>query len=390
MNKKKTKRNISSNFNRAILVILLIIEVIILLINIAKLIKFRKNRPTSAEFREIDYHYLKMFSSTFEDISNNLSKKFYPKTSLIKTINNTQTINSTKTKLKIYYKNINNRWVNLIREDIKEKFEIEIDRNDPDYLIYATFGCEHVLNKYNKTIKIAFFTENQIPDLNVADYALGLGHINHLDRYFTFPYIVHILSLKNRTSKDFQIIRDKVLSSEKRKKFCASVISNPIGFRFAFMKELNKYKTIDNGGHSHNNIGGPIHNKKEFLMGYKFSIAMENSEADGYASEKILDALWAGTIPIYYGDYMIDEYINPKTYILIKGGYEIDEKIEYIKKIDNDDNLYRSILKEKVFIDDFFVDNIINERKKFLLHIFEQKKEYAKRVDNYHFDFRDN
>jgi hypothetical protein len=52
--------------------------------------------------------------------------------------------------------------------------------------------------------------------------------------------------------------------------------------------------------------------------------------------------------------------------------------------------LYRSILKEKVFIDDFFVDNIINERKKFLLHIFDQKKEYAKRVDNYHFDFRDN
>ena len=85
---------------------------------------------------------------------------------------------------------------------------------------------------------------------------------------------------------------------------------------------------------------------------------------------------------------MIDEYINPKTYILIRGGYEVEEKIEYIKKIDNDDNLYRSILKEKVFIDDFFVDNIINERKKFLLHIFEQKKEYAKRVDKYHFNYR--
>ena len=125
-------------------------------------------------------------------------------------------------------------------------------------------------------------------------------------------------------------------------------------------------------------------------MEYKFSFGMENSEADGYASEKILDSLWAGTIPIYYGDYMIDEYINPKTYILIRGGYEVEEKIEYIKKIDNDDNLYRSILKEKVFIDAFFLDNIINERKKFLLHIFDQKKEYAKRVDNYHFDFRDN
>ena len=63
-------------------------------------------------------------------------------------------------------------------------------------------------------------------------------------------------------------------------------------------------------------------------MKYKFSIGMENSEADGYASEKILDSLWAGTIPIYYGDYMVDEYINPKTYILIKGEKDIHEKIE--------------------------------------------------------------
>ena len=87
---------------------------------------------------------------------------------------------------------------------------------------------------------------------------------------------------------------------------------------------------------------------------------------------------------------MIDEYINPKTYILIRNRKDIMKKIEYIMKIDNDDNLYRSILKEKVFIDDFFVDNIINERKKFLLHIFEQKKEYAKRVDKYHFDYHEN
>ena len=390
MNKKKHQKETNLNYTRIILFILLIIEVIILIINIAKLIKSRKNKPISAEFREIDYHYIKMFSSTFKEISNNLTQKFYPKLSLNNTLNISLIKNSTKTKIKLYYRNINIRWINLIKEDIKEQYEIEFDLDNPDYLIYSTFGCEHMSSKYNKAIKIAFFTENQLPDLNVADYAIGFGHINHLDRYFTFPYIVHILSLKNRTSKDFKIVRDKVLSSEKRKKFCAAVISNPIGFRFNFMKKLNKYKIVDNGGHSHNNVGGPVHSKKEFLMEYKFSFGMENSEADGYASEKILDSLWAGTIPIYYGDYMIDEYINPKTYILIRGGYEVEEKIEYIKKIDNDDNLYRSILKEKVFIDDFFVDNIINERKKFLLHIFEQKKEYAKRVDNYHFDLSDN
>ena len=55
---------------------------------------------------------------------------------------------------------------------------------------------------------------------------------------------------------------------------------------------------------------------------------MENSEGDGYLSEKILDSFQSGTIPIYYGDYMVEEYINPKAYILIRGKKDIKKKIE--------------------------------------------------------------
>ena len=104
------------------------------------------------------------------------------------------------------------------------------------------------------------------------------------------------------------------------------------------------------GGAYKNNVGGRVKNKTEFLKAYKFSIAMENSNGDGYISEKIVDSFISGTIPIYYGSYMIDEYINPKAYILVNGQKDIHEKIEYIKKIDNDDELYKSILKEKVYI----------------------------------------
>ena len=70
------------------------------------------------------------------------------------------------------------------------------------------------------------------------------------------------------------------------------------------------------GGAVGNNIRESIKDKIKFFSSYKFSIAMENSNGDGYISEKIVDSFLAGTIPIYYGDYMVDEYINPKTYIL--------------------------------------------------------------------------
>ena len=113
------------------------------------------------------------------------------------------------------------------------------------------------------------------------------------------------------------------------------------------------------GGKCQNNINRSVKNKIEFLSNYKFSIAMENSDGDGYLSEKIVDSFLAGTIPIYYGDYLLDEFINPKSFILIKGEKDIEKKIEYIKKIDEDDDLYRAIIREKPIIDDNFANIII-------------------------------
>ena len=166
-------------------------------------------------------------------------------------------------------------------------------------------------------------------------------------------------------------IRKEVLNSPIRTKFCAAVISNNssyASFRLNFIKILNNYKKVDMGGLSLNNINGKVDNKIEFLSSYKFSISMENSEGDGYISEKILESLIYGTIPIYYGDYMIDEYINPNVYILIKGEKDIPKKIEYIKKIDSDDILYKLILKEKVFLYNgvkyINIENIVEEEKK--------------------------
>ena len=144
------------------------------------------------------------------------------------------------------------------------------------------------------------------------------------------------------------------------------------------------------GGGVLNNIGRKVKNKVEFLLDYKFSVSMENSEGDGYISEKIIDSFRAGTIPIYYGDYMVDEYINNKAFILIKGEKDLKNKIEYIKRIDNDDKLYQSILNENIF-NEFYLSiykKAQEERIQFLRNIFIQQKQKAKRInDNFFFYF---
>ena len=267
-----------------------------------------------------------------------------------------------------------------LKNKLKDKFNVKFDTKNPDYLLYNVFGNKHLNEKYNNSIKIAIYTENIIPDFNEADYAIGHYHINYLDRYFKSS----IFLWRDLNSTKFFFIRNKVINNPQRNKFCSAVISkNYKGtFRIKFINELNKYKKIDMGGKFNNNIGGPVINKIKFLSSYKFSIAMENSEGDGYLSEKIIESFLAGTIPLYYGDYMIDEYINPKSYILIKGEKDIFQKIEYIINIDNDDILYKNILKIKPLLEDNIKSIYNKELKEFFYHIFEQDKYKAYRKYN--------
>ena len=123
----------------------------------------------------------------------------------------------------------NQKIQNWINDSLGDKFYFKFDSNNPDYLIYNVFGYKHFDSKYNNCIKIAYFTENKIPDLRKADYALGFFHINYLDRFFKFP----INNFNNLT------IRENILKNPKRRKFCAAVISNKRGyFRNKFINEL--------------------------------------------------------------------------------------------------------------------------------------------------------
>jgi len=245
-------------------------------------------------------------------------------------------------------------------------------------LIYNVFSNDDQKYIFQNCIKIAIYTENIMPDINLADYIIGHYHINYLDRYFKYSIFLWSKFI------DIDKNREITLNNPIRKKFCAAVISNcDSKFRMNFINKLNKYKKVDMGGYCGNNINRTVKNKMIFLSQYKFSIAIENSDGDGYISEKIVDSFLSGTIPIYYGDYMIDEFINPKSYILIKGEKDIERKIEYIKSIDNNDNLYRQIMKEKPIIDDNFVNIIDKEEiKLFFKNIFRQDKIKAYRRDD--------
>lgn len=267
----------------------------------------------------------------------------------------------------------------LLIDLLETKYKIVYTDNNPDYVIYSINGQNHTDPKYNNAIKIFLTSINLIPDFNDCDYAFGSAFLNYQDRYVRLPYYLRKKNI-NILNKERKYIPNK--------KFCAWVVSNRrFKFRNHFFEKLSEYKKVDSGGKFKNNIGYRVESKKEFFKNYKFSITIENSASPGYSTEKIFDGFEAETIPIYYGDETIVDILNPKSFVLIKNESEeeVNNAINLIKKIDNDEEMYKEMLKEPIYLKDFLEYRFVKEEQKiknYLFYIFDQDLKKARRMYN--------
>ena len=314
---------------------------------------------------DIDF---KAYNDMFSNQSFDFSKLNYP-------------VPSVKRKIYVKYMDFWPAFV-LERFDVHkiliERYEVIVSDN-PDYVIFSEFGGQNygTENRYN-CVKLFLSIENRGPNFDNTDYAIGIHYINKGDRYFRKPTEVHQLTAIHSV---YNVTKVKGIDI-KTKKFCAWVVSNGGGtVRNKFFDKLSEYKTVDSGGSYKNNVGGAVSDKLGFLKNYKFSICFENSKTQGYISEKLSDAFEAGTIPIYYGDDTVLEILNNRSYIHVKDENDFEEKIELIKKIDQNDTLYEEMIREKIVIDDSRYPREVQKYKNFVYHIIEQDKEKAKRFE---------
>ena len=355
--------------------------------------KFRKNEQMSVALAARPYDQISDYFTSKSNLDNGYQiikngEIVPPKKDFPKTLGYRKTIKIGYTDMSdekgIYY-------FNYVKNMLHDTYEFVLEQNNPDYLLFSFYGCTHNDLRYKQAIKIAIYEEGFIPSFNEEDYIFGLAHIFYLDRYFRKATLIEFLQKYNLKNKDFKRARMKALRGPKREKFCGAVLNNEPNlnhFREKFVKELSKYKMVDNGGEIDNNLGYNVTDKIKFFSSYKFSIAFEKNTADGYATDNIINSLLAGTIPIYYGDYLIDEYINPDTYILVRNDIDLQDKIEYIKQVDQDDNLYREFLQKDVLLDDDIVTKRKKDEKDYWSHIFRPDKHDARRIDNIRFKTR--
>ena len=258
-----------------------------------------------------------------------------------------------------------NHQSNFIINTLKKYYEVILS-DSPDYLFFSTFGYSHL--KYD-CVKIMFVGENIVPDFNLCDYALGFDFLDFGDRYMRLP-----LFLIRDNFKEFTTTKDFITEYILNRKFCSVVVSNaqvsnPI--RERFFRLLSKYKQVDSGGKLWNNVGGPVVNKLKFISNYKFNIAFENSSVRGYTTEKIMDAMIANTLPIYWGNPWVGKDFNERSFVNVNSFSSLEEAVEYIIELDNNNDRYLEIMKEP-WMNDSFIFDWEKKLSKFLVHIMEK------------------
>ncbi len=291
---------------------------------------------------------------------------------------------------------------NYFTDTLRETYNVEIS-DSPDFMFYSVFPdvkrvninisskgdlirkvsprlyvCmkkiyTYLLNKkgeinhpHGDFIKIFFATEGIIPDMTKCDYAFStyLKEVVNHPNYFRIP--LHIFCdypFHNKIRLPYyRNINFEEIKKEKTK-FCNFIYSQDIIARNYFFKELNKYKQIDAPGRCMNNMKSIsnenprasrvsdnwVKTKLDFIKPYKFTIAFENVIRDGWTTEKLTHPLLVNSIPIYVGNGKVGLDFNTESFINYHNFKNMKEFFQHIKKVDNDDNLWRKYLEQPIF-----------------------------------------
>lgn len=112
----------------------------------------------------------------------------------------------------------------------------------------------------------------------------------------------------------------------------------------------------------------PIEYKEEALTEYRFSVVIENSKAQNYFTEKIVDCFAVGTIPIYWGCPNIGDFFDIRGIIVVNSLEEIKQAVaslnekEYALRAEAVQNNLR-LMRNYAITEDWMYENIFKDFK---------------------------
>ena len=278
-----------------------------------------------------------------------------------------------------------------------DKYILVSDQEKPDYIIAneTIYVYPKIRHKFIRMVKenplavtIFFAGECIAPDLNLFDYAVVFDRdLRCSDRLCRLP-----TTARFKFNEINDMTKHSALKEYNKRGFCNFIYSNGNAHpkRDGIVYLLGNYKKVDSwGGHLNNTQTKATRfaeNWEEISVrlksGYRFSIAAENAQYDGYTSEKILTSFRAHSVPIYWGNPSIEEEFNPKAFINANKYEKLEELLDYVIKIDSSPELFAELVSQPWRTKEQ-LERQKEEMEKFRAffdHIFSQNIKEAKRV----------
>lgn len=245
---------------------------------------------------------------------------------------------------------------------------------EADYYIGDTC-TDHI--EFYKGVTVLYTAENHPVDLNRFDYCItheyGSG-----DRFYRYPYWLNQLMIAPEL-RDYMLgNRPKVTPEELVKnqtEFCSFVCRNEKGKeRNALVRALMKKRKVNCAGPFMNNTGSilPKGQKHEYQRKHAFSMAYENESYPGYQTEKIVDAFVSGSIPIYWGNPLVEREFNPAAFVNAHNFRNLDELVKYILELADDPVRRAEMINADLLRDPEVFEKTDRELEELFARIFER------------------
>ncbi|MBU1067859.1 hypothetical protein KKE60_08735 [Patescibacteria group bacterium] len=210
-------------------------------------------------------------------------------------------------------------------ENIKPTyFEWCRDNNCDSSVTFFTDMCLEQVETDNSPRKIGWLIE---PNGTLGThYKVAIRLEKKFDAILT--YEKDLLNTGRRVYKFYPhggswIARDKWGIARKSKEVCIIVSKKKNTYGQALRHEIVRRfgRMVDVYGRGYN----PVQSKFAALAPYRFAIIIESVKRDYYFTEKLIDCLSVGTIPIYWGCPSIDNFFDARGIIEMRNITELQE-----------------------------------------------------------------
>lgn len=137
-------------------------------------------------------------------------------------------------------------------------------------------------------------------------------------------------------------------------KMCSHIVTNKFQAEGHKLRHIiaDQYKTID--------VFRTPFDKNEAHQRYRYTIIVENCRVPGYFTEKIVDCIMMGTIPIYWGDPLIGKWFDINGIITFNTVEELKNlelsEYDYVKRYQHVVNNYNICKDKYMSVDDGIAD----------------------------------